>query len=205
MSWECRLNKTCILICIQSSALATSAGALTDHDDGQLSPWLLATHPISFVDGAEKTWRRAPEMYRFRCFSGFCAEKLEWQTVRMGVSCSKMENWVDESIWREVEFACWAGVLCPIGENGKSTTYRLFIIDPGASDYERRIYLRDLPEMQQKFIECCNEKKNIALVDVRVTRNEGGKPAATSLATVCGALYALLHDWRNWWPVKKTW
>jgi hypothetical protein len=59
--------------------------------------------------------------------------------------------------------------------------------------------------MQQKFIECCKEKKNIALVDVRVTRNEGGKPAATSLATVCGALYALLHDWRNWWPVKKTW
>jgi hypothetical protein len=93
MSWECRLNKTCILICIQSSAPATSAGAPTDHDDGQLSPWILATHPISFVDGAEKkTWRRVPEMYRFRCFSGFCAEKLEWQTVRMGVSCSKMET-----------------------------------------------------------------------------------------------------------------
>jgi hypothetical protein len=59
--------------------------------------------------------------------------------------------------------------------------------------------------MQQKFIEYCREKKNIALVDVRVIRNEGGKPAATSLAAVCGALYAFLHDWRTWWPVKKAW
>lgn len=39
----------------------------TNHDDGQLSPWLLHTHPIAFVDGTEnKDLRHTPDMYVFR-------------------------------------------------------------------------------------------------------------------------------------------
>jgi len=178
----------------------------TDHDDGQLSPWLLTTHPICFADGAEKkAWKRVPEMHKFRCFSEFFAEKFEWQTIRMGVFCSKMDDWVDEAEeWGDVPFRCWAAILYPM-RGGKM--FRMFIVDPGANGEEAAsgMSLRDLPDMQQKFIEYCEEKKNVALEDVRVIRNEGGKPAATSLSAVCGALYALLHNWRDWWPIKWGW
>jgi hypothetical protein len=58
-----------------------------------------------YTSSAEKeNWRTVPDMFSFRYFSDLWKEKLEWQNSRIGVFCTKAENWVGRTDWADIPF-----------------------------------------------------------------------------------------------------
>jgi hypothetical protein len=178
-------------------------GASFEHYDKNtsevLTPWLLHTYPISFRNGQEKEiWRKNTETYRFRCFSDFWKEPLEWQNTRIGVFWTKRENWVGNPRSDDLPFHAWAAILNP---DNKLLIYDCNTCDKFAG--QDQVHIRELMDMQQRFIQHCQRIRRINIRQVWIIGDGRRHTTNKSLQRTSAWLQEVVKpegdlSWTNW-------
>jgi hypothetical protein len=84
-------------------------------------------------------------MRQFRFFSDLWTERFQWQTSRLGVFCTKSQNWVASADWANIPFHVWAAFIDNYTHYGEKRIH-LIIYDCNATvNYSTpEIHLRDL-------------------------------------------------------------